>query len=78
MKRSLTQKQCVDCGASIPAARIQANPATERCVRCQQAFEQLDPSLTERKIDEGLAGTREDHKRMRGNLRSDMGKRNYE
>jgi DnaK suppressor protein len=30
---------CIDCGASIPWARLQVQPAAARCVDCQSAFE---------------------------------------
>jgi DnaK suppressor protein len=30
---------CVDCGASIPTARLHAAPTALRCVNCQTAFE---------------------------------------
>lgn len=30
---------CVDCGADIPFARLQANPAAKRCVACQAGAE---------------------------------------
>ena len=32
--------QCVDCGATIPARRLAAQPAAGRCLGCQQAAEQ--------------------------------------
>lgn len=31
---------CVDCGVSIPTARLHANPASMRCVACQEKLEQ--------------------------------------
>lgn len=31
---------CSDCGAEIAAARLDANPAARRCIRCQEALEQ--------------------------------------
>ena len=30
---------CVDCGATIPAARLDVRPEAARCVDCQAAFE---------------------------------------
>ncbi|MBO9513612.1 MAG: TraR/DksA family transcriptional regulator [Variovorax sp.] len=30
---------CIDCGAPIPRARLEVQPASERCVPCQEAFE---------------------------------------
>lgn len=35
-----TYGECVDCGADIPAARLQATPEAARCVPCQQQAEQ--------------------------------------
>jgi DnaK suppressor protein len=31
---------CLDCGAHIPAARLDAAPHTQRCIACQTLFEQ--------------------------------------
>jgi DnaK suppressor protein len=31
---------CVDCGVSIPTARLHANPTSLRCVACQEQLEQ--------------------------------------
>ena len=31
---------CVDCGVSIPTARLHANPTSLRCVACQEKLEQ--------------------------------------
>jgi DnaK suppressor protein len=31
---------CVDCGVSIPTARLHANPTALRCVACQERLEQ--------------------------------------
>ncbi|MGE0098789.1 MAG: TraR/DksA family transcriptional regulator [Hydrogenophaga sp.] len=31
---------CLDCGVSIPTARLHANPTALRCVACQTALEQ--------------------------------------
>ena len=31
--------ECVDCGADIPLARLQAQPAAARCLACQQKLE---------------------------------------
>ncbi|WP_165873586.1 TraR/DksA family transcriptional regulator [Parasulfuritortus cantonensis] len=30
---------CVECGKAIPVARLVANPAAERCIECQSAYE---------------------------------------
>jgi RNA polymerase-binding protein DksA len=39
---------CSVCGLDIAAARLQANPAAERCIVCQSAFEKqyADPGAT--------------------------------
>ena len=34
-----TYGQCVDCGVTIPAARLHAAPAAARCISCQQKIE---------------------------------------
>ena len=31
----LPRRDCVDCGMPIDARRLEALPATERCVRCE-------------------------------------------
>jgi len=31
--------ECIDCGEAIPRARLEANPAAERCIACQQRAE---------------------------------------
>lgn len=36
--------RCVDCDAEIPLARLQAQPAAERCVRCQETYEHTHPA----------------------------------
>lgn len=61
---------CIDCGVVIPSERLRTVPSVARCVKCQSALEQNRD--TRAYIDEGLAGTREDHKRMRGQLWGDM------
>ncbi len=32
--------ECVECGEPIPVARLLVNPAAQRCIACQTAFEQ--------------------------------------
>lgn len=61
---------CVECGVVIPSARAIAVPAASRCVKCQSEFEHAHD--TRPHISEGLAGTREDNKKMRGQLWGDM------
>ena len=67
---------CVKCGQPIPSARLKAKPDAVRCARCQTLVEQ--DADYHQYIDEGLAGTREAHKRMRGQDWSDMRKRGRE
>ena len=78
MKDAIMSKDCVDCDVEIPIARLRAIPNVIRCAACQEKLESSHPELIERRVDEGLAGTREDHKKMRGKLYSDMRKRRYE
>lgn len=37
---------CEDCDATIPAARLHANPTARRCVACQTAAEHANPTDT--------------------------------
>jgi DnaK suppressor protein len=32
--------ECVDCGAAIALARLRALPSAERCIPCQEMYEQ--------------------------------------
>lgn len=61
---------CIDCGSIIPAERVKAVPSVSRCIKCQSSFEQSHN--TRPHIDEGLPGTRDGHKKMRGQLWGDM------
>lgn len=36
--------RCVDCGVSIALARLQALPAAERCIACQERYERSHPA----------------------------------
>ena len=63
---------CVDCGELIPKARVAAVPDVQRCTKCQSLVERRDPAITKRKIDEGLAGSRDDNKKMRARQWGDM------
>ncbi len=38
-----TYGTCVDCGADIPFARLEVLPFSDRCVRCQEAYEAANP-----------------------------------
>ena len=37
-----TYGTCADCGATVPAARLDANPAARRCIGCQTAVEKRE------------------------------------
>lgn len=69
-------RSCVKCGNPIPNARLRVRPDAVRCARCQSFVEQT--SDYHRYIDEGLPGTREAHKRMRGQDWSDIRNRGKE
>ncbi len=56
---------CIDCGKPIRPARLNIDPGVQRCVQCQSSFERSTPAATKRMVDEGLAGSREDHKKLR-------------
>lgn len=61
---------CIECGVIIPQARVVAVPTVSRCVKCQAEFERTHD--TRPHINEGLAGTRNENKKMRGQLWGDM------
>ena len=61
---------CIECGVVIPQARVVAVPAVSRCAKCQAAFERTHD--TRPHISEGFAGTRDENKKMRGQLWGDM------
>lgn len=61
---------CIECGVVIPQARVVAVPTVSRCVKCQAEFERTHDTRTH--INEGLAGTRDENKKMRGQLWGDM------
>ena len=67
---------CLTCTNPISASRLNVVPHALRCAKCQSLIEKnID---YHQYIDEGLAGTREAHKHMRGGLLSDMIKRGKE
>lgn len=70
LENPLLIKYCIGCGQCIPPGRVEINPNVSRCTKCQSEFEQTHD--TRQKIDEGLAGTRDAHKKMRGQLWGDM------
>lgn len=65
---------CIDCQDIIPENRLRINPNALRCVSCQNTFEKTHDTRT--KIDEGIAGSREENKKMRGQIWGDIRKRN--
>lgn len=64
---------CIECGLTIPKERIAASNAS-RCIKCQKEFEKTHD--TRIKIDEGLPGTRDGNKKMRGQVWGEINKRN--
>lgn len=67
---TVTTRSCEDCSRCIPSARLAKVPDARLCVACQTAYEVTHD--TRPKIDEGLAGNREDQKRMRSKQWSEM------
>jgi RNA polymerase-binding transcription factor DksA len=65
-----TTRLCENCDQSIPAARLAKVPDARLCIACQASYESTHD--TRPHIDEGLAGSREDHKRMRSKQWSEM------
>jgi hypothetical protein len=70
IKSAAEDRLCVECGVVIPQTRVVAVPTVSRCIKCQSAFEHSHD--TRPHINEGLAGTRDENKKMRGQLRGDM------
>jgi hypothetical protein len=64
------ERVCLECSGAISAQRAKAVPGVIRCVGCQSKFESGHDGRA--RIDEGIAGTRKDNKRMRGQLWGDM------
>lgn len=60
---SADTRLCIDCGVVIPQARVEAAPNVSRCIKCQSAYERTND--TRSRINEGIAGTREENIRMR-------------
>ena len=56
-----TGKLCVTCSVVIPPERLSLAPNTLRCTKCQSKY-----PIASVRADEGIAGTREDYHRMRG------------
>lgn len=71
-----TTRPCSECGQAIPEARLLKVPDARFCVACQEKYERTHD--TRPHIDEGLAGSREDHKRMRAKQWGDMARRSRE
>jgi len=70
-------KLCIDCSNVIPPQRA-AIKGIVRCVACQSKLEKSNPGSVERRVDEGIAGTREDNRRARRNNFRDLQRRNYD
>ena len=70
-------KLCIDCSDVIPAQRA-AIEGIVRCVVCQSRLEKSNPGSVERRMNEGIAGTREDNRRVRRYSFRDLRRRNYE
>lgn len=66
-------RTCISCRHPIPSARLKLIPNALRCAKCQSHLENFHDF--HRYVDEGLPGTREAHKQMRGQDWSDMRKR---
>jgi hypothetical protein len=69
------ERICIDCDAIIPKKRVKIFPSCVRCVACQSMLEALIPSNYKRRIDEGIAGTREGYHFTRQRQRENMLKR---
>lgn len=63
---------CSDCREYIPEARLKAMPHTHRCASCQAKFERKTSTVRRLQTDEGIAGSREDCKRMQAKQWSEM------
>ena len=63
-------KLCIDCGTVIPESRLTVSPNASRCIKCQSDFERTHD--TRPHVNEGLAGTREENKKMRGQVWGEM------
>jgi|APSaa5957512535_1039671.scaffolds.fasta_scaffold36281_3 RNA polymerase-binding transcription factor DksA len=70
-------KICIDCSAVIPIQRASIEGVV-RCVPCQSRWERSNPGIVERRVDEGIAGTREDNQRTRNNNSGDLQRRRNE
>jgi RNA polymerase-binding transcription factor DksA len=64
----LSLRPCVKCGNRIPRERTMKNPDAIHCVTCLSLLE----GDFRQYIDEGIAGTREEHKSIRGENWSDL------
>jgi len=64
----LSLRPCVICGQRIPSARTLKNPDARHCVTCLSSLE----GDFRHYIDEGIAGTRQEHKEIRGKVWSDL------
>jgi len=64
----ISLRPCVICGQRIPRERTLKNPDARHCVTCLSSLE----GDFRHYIDEGIAGTREEHKVIRGKVWSDL------
>lgn len=63
----ISLRPCAICGQRIPRERTLKNPDARHCVTCLSSLE----GDFRHYIDEGIAGTREEHKVIRGKIWSD-------
>lgn len=73
LRASSNERFCIECGIVINRERLETVPTASRCVKCQSRFEATHD--TRPHINEGIAGTREENKKMRGQLWGDILKR---
>jgi RNA polymerase-binding transcription factor DksA len=68
-----SESLCIDCGIIIPEERVKKINAN-RCIKCQTEYEKTHD--TRPKVNEGLSGSREDNKKMRGQIYGGIKSRN--
>lgn len=73
--KSDKDKCCIDCGKIIPKERLDAKPNATRCVKCQSNIEKEKGFKRSIKENDGIAGSREDNKKMRARDWGDMRRR---
>lgn len=72
----ISHRLCIECGVTIPHERVLALPAVIRCINCQSVFESTH-NMRQR-IDDGIAGTREENKRMQNQVWGEVRNRGRE